>query len=222
MEYPKINSLWKRHGWYLDEGKKDNPEYQKGRQSFIIGDYASPEFGLINKWQCQEKIDGTNIRVNFTKECVKFFGRTKEATLSKPLQKYLHDTFTIEKMTNQFVKDDTFNEVWLFGEGYGPKIQSGGGNYRKDPGFILFDVRIGTWWLEQSAVKDIAEALGVPYAPIIRTMTEPEIVEYVKSKPYSLCSITPHMMEGIIARPEPLLLKRNGDPLMFKLKCREF
>lgn len=49
MQYPKIHSLWKRQGWYLEEGKKNNPEYQQGRQSFIIGDYALPEFEIINK-----------------------------------------------------------------------------------------------------------------------------------------------------------------------------
>jgi len=47
MEYVKINSLWKRQGWYFEEGKKNNPEYQKGRQSFIIGDYSEPEFGNV-------------------------------------------------------------------------------------------------------------------------------------------------------------------------------
>jgi len=65
MLYPKINSLYKRHGWYFDEKDKKNTssELQKNRQSFIIGDYACPEFESINRWQIDEKIDGTNIRV---------------------------------------------------------------------------------------------------------------------------------------------------------------
>lgn len=51
MEYPKINSLWKRHGWYFDikDRKACSEEKQAFRQSFIEGDYACPEFGSINK-----------------------------------------------------------------------------------------------------------------------------------------------------------------------------
>lgn len=228
MEYPKINSLWKRHGWYLDEGKKTNPEYQAGRQSFIVGDYAVPEFGNIKRWQVQEKIDGTNIRMRYFSvprsdkpAHVGFFGRTDNADIPKTLYNYLQKTFTMELLQPLFNKDSEPIIVWLFGEGYGPKIQSGG-NYRNDVGFILFDVKINEWWLEQSAVKEIAEKLGIPYAPIIGTMTEDEIISYIKSKPRSLCSINPQVMEGIIARPEPLLLQRNGKPLMMKLKCKEF
>ena len=32
----------------------------------------------------------------------------------------------------------------LYGEGYGAKIQKGGGNYRADQDFVLFDVRVGS------------------------------------------------------------------------------
>lgn len=227
MEYPKIHSLWKRHGWYLEEGKKHNPDYQAGRQSFIIGDYALPEFGTIKKWLVQEKIDGTNIRIhlskdNFSQECVRFYGRSDEATIHQDLYSYLMREFTVEKLKSVFMKDTITPTVWLFGEGYGARIQKGGGNYRQDMGFILFDVKIDNWWLAQSSVKDIAEKLNIPYAPIIGIMSEEEIISYVKSKPLSLCSKISQIMEGIIARTEPLLLQRNGDPLIMKLKCKEF
>lgn len=220
MLYPKINSLYKRQGWYLEEGKKNNPEYQAGRQSFIIGDYACPEFGNIKRWRVQEKIDGTNIRIRFYHSVLReFMGRTNEADIPNHLFKYLQDNFTFERMNEVF--NNTQEEVWLFGEGYGPKIQRGG-NYREDVGFILFDCKIGSWWLEQSAVKEIAYNLEIPYAPEIGIMTEDEILAYVKSKPLSLCSLTKQVMEGIVARPEQLLLKRDGKPLMMKLKCKEF
>lgn len=65
MEYPKINSLYKRNGWYFDEKEKRScdPSRQPLRQSLIIGDFACPEFASINKWQIDEKIDGTNVRI---------------------------------------------------------------------------------------------------------------------------------------------------------------
>lgn len=98
MEYPKINSLWKRQGWYFDEKKKKDPTYQKNRQSFIVGDYACEEFGLIKEWDVYEKVDGTNIRVMFDGEKVKFGGRTNAAQIPCHLLEVLQELFTVEKM----------------------------------------------------------------------------------------------------------------------------
>lgn len=43
-----------------------------------------------------------------------------------------------------------------------------------------------------------------------------------ESNPLSLCSEKPQVMEGIIARTDPLLLMRNNQRLMWKLKCKDF
>lgn len=225
MEYPKINSLWKREGWYFDQDKKNSPDYQKGRQSFIEGDYASAEFGNIKLWDVEEKVDGTNIRIHFTCSLNQppiqpiFMGRTANSQLPCHLLQYLQSHFTEERLQKVFPDG---SNVFLFGEGYGPKIQGCGGNYRGDPGFILFDVMVGNWWLKREDVYGIANQLQVPHCPPIGRMSEAEIVEYVKSKPLSRCSRNPQMMEGVICRSEPLVLYRKGIPIMFKLKCKEF
>lgn len=221
MKYPKIHSLWKRAGWYLEEGKKNNPEYQKGKQSFIIGDYALPEFQIIKQWRVSEKIDGTNIRIHLSNK-VEIHGRTDDSDIPKKLYHYLANEFTYEKLNKVFLADSQIVNIWLFGEGYGAGIQSCGGNYRKDLGFILFDVFIDGWWLEQNSVQDIAYQLNIPCVPTLGLMTETQIIEYVKSKPFSLCSEDEQVLEGIVARTEPLLIRRNGEPLMMKLKCKEF
>ena len=229
MEYPKINSLWKREGWYFDEKlKKDTPpELQSKRQSLIPGDYSEPEFGNIKRWRVDEKIDGTNIRVTFNKTQegishpgVMFGGRTANAQIPTHLLTYLQETFTDDTLDAAFPEGPC--HVILFGEGYGPKIQACGGNYRASPGFILFDVVVGDWWLRRGHVIEIAKLLNVDVVPDLGIMTEDEIVAFVKSKPLSHCSRIPQMMEGIIARSEPLMLFRSGKPLMWKLKCREF
>lgn len=211
MKYPKIQTLWKR-------------EEAANKGKIIVGQYSLEEFGLIKRWQVQEKIDGTNIRIHYHmfkgSPLVEFHGRTDEASIPPKLLAYLQSYFTHERLYSVF---DVFANpsIMLFGEGYGPKIQNGG-NYRSDPGFILFDIAVGDWWLKQEDVKGTAASLNIPYAPMIGMMTEEEIVEYVKSKPLSLCSEKPQVMEGIIARTEPLLLLRNGERLMFKLKCKDF
>ena len=221
MIYPKIHSLWKRQGWYLEEGKKNNIDYQQGRQSFIVGDYALPEFGIIKQWRVSEKIDGTNIRIQL-RDKVSFHGRNDDSNIPKKLYHYLSNEFTYEKLDKALEGDIASRNIWLFGEGYGASIQSCGGNYRKDLGFMLFDVFINGWWLQQDSVQEIACKLNIPCAPTIGYMTNEEIVDYVKSKPLSLCSEDKQTMEGIVARTEPVLVRRSGEPLMMKLKCKEF
>lgn len=224
MEYPKINSLWKREGWYFEEGKKKSVDYQKGRQSFIVGDYAQPEFGNIKRWTVDEKVDGTNIRVFYEGGKVRFGGRTKNAQIPCHLFDFLQQTFGDWNLSKVFPCKDNeeYPYVILFGEGYGPKIQACGGNYANEVGFILFDVYISGWWLNRESVKDIAEKLNIPMVPQLGVMTEEEIVEFVKSKPLSQCSNLPQMMEGVICRPDPMMLFRDREPIMFKLKCKEF
>lgn len=230
MEYVKINSLWKRK-----EYVKGLPKGSHG--PLVEGDYSEPEFGAIKYWSVDEKIDGMNIRIYFSNgisygpmkdgtpralipnQRVEFHGRTNEAQLPPKLLEYLHRVFTVEALSAVF---PDLGEVILYGEGYGPKIQSCGGNYRKDQGFILFDVVVGSWWLQRLDVQEIAEKLGVAMVPQLGFMNESEIVEYVKSKPKSLCSLTEQVVEGVVCRSHPLMLFRNGSPIMWKLKTCEF
>lgn len=221
MEYVKINSLWKREAYVKGLAKgKHGP--------LIVGAYSEPEFGAINRWHVTEKIDGTNIRIYYSKRTglhgemkeVSFSGRTDDAQLPPHLLKYLQAHFTEERFSEYF-KDADVNVI-LYGEGYGPKIQSCGGNYRREAGFIIFDVKIGEWWLKQMDVEIVAKCLDIPCAPFLGFMNEYEIVEYVKSKPKSLCSLTPQVMEGVVCRSEPLMMFRHGGPIMCKLKCKEF
>ena len=78
------------------------------------------------------------------------------------------------------------------------------------------------WWLKREDVKTIADQLGIPMVPSLGVMTEAAIVEFVKSYPLSRCSLIPQVMEGVVCRSDPLMLFRNGKPLMWKLKCKEF
>jgi len=224
-EYVKINSLWKRHGCDLEKVDKVFRDTITNKKDFIVGEYSKQEFGNIKKWHVEEKIDGTNIRVTYKNGSIYIEGRTSAAQLPCHLLHYLQETFTPEIMQKVFPVepgDDSMPKVTLFGEGYGPKIQSCGGNYRSTPGFILFDVFVGGWWLKREDVKSIADKIGVPTCPEIGVMEECEIVEYIKSNPLSLCSKIPHVMEGVVCRSYPLVLFRDGTPVMWKLKCKDF
>lgn len=205
MKYPKIQTLWKR-----DENKKF---------TIIEGDFSKEEFTSIDKWEVTEKIDGTNIRIFWNGETVSFGGRTDNAQIPTFLLDTLQKTFTADKFKEVF--PDTDNVV-LFGEGYGQKIQSVGKKYRKDNGLILFDVVVGNWWLGRDAVSDIAEKFEIKRVPVVGIMSKKEIIEFVKNKPKSTVSEEDLTIEGVVVRSHPLMLFRDGSPIMFKLKVSDY
>ena len=212
MHYPKINSLWKR-------------ELDTGRKYLIADEYACEEFKNIKTWRVTEKIDGTNIRIIYRDGVVSIRGRTDDAQIPPKLLTFLQANFNDYTMDKHFprVKDsDAYPSVILFGEGYGPKIQSCGGNYIDSPSFIFFDVHCQGWWLNRDGVADISNKFEMPHVPDLGLMTQEEIINFVKSKPLSTCSIKEQVMEGIVARTDPMLLFRDKTPLIFKLKCRDF
>lgn len=223
MEYPKTQSLFKRE----DIVPHVKGEDSLAKRKLIMEDFSCEEFANITHWDVEEKIDGTNIRIEYTTEedsmgnivnKLEIKGRTREAVIPKELMKYLQETFTLDKFNARFGGG---GKVIIFGEGIGPKIQSGG-YYRKKPNFVGFDVYIGGWWLEREAARGICSELGVDFTPYIDKMTIPQIIKYVQDKPNSIYAEEEHVMEGVMCRPAPLMMFKDGKPVRFKLKCKDF
>jgi hypothetical protein len=111
--------------------------------------------------------------------------------------------------------------VTLYGEGFGAKIQKGGGNYNsKGVDFILFDVRCGEWWLKRDDVVDIASKLDIGCVPIIGCGTLLDMVSMVQDNIISKWGNFP--AEGIVARPDIELFGRNGHRVITKIKVKDF
>ena len=205
--YGKIQTLWKRD--------PDN--------KFVImpGEYSQDEFANITFYEVSEKIDGMNIRVIYNEEGVRFAGRTDKAQMPKRLGEVLAETFTTEKMAEVFDLTKA-NEVVLYGEGYGAKIQKGGGDYLDDQDFILFDIQIDGMWLTGESVTEFTDSLDIRRVPIVKTMPIWEIEAFVQSRPQSLISLEAKTMEGVVCRSDPLVLDRRGKRVVFKLKCKDY
>ena len=203
-EYHKINSVYKRD--------------ERGR--FILGEWASPEFGYLanNEWVFTEKVDGTNIRVYWDGATVRFGGRTDNAQMPTFLLRKLEELFPVEKMRSQF--PDAQANVCLYGEGYGAKIQKGGGNYIPDgQDFCLFDAHIGMF-LERENVEGIGAAFGLKVAPIIRRGTIADAMKRCEEGFDSTWGA--FKAEGIVLRPAVELRTRRGDRVITKVKARDF
>jgi len=226
LEYPKIDTLYDR-----DE-----------KHAIMVEKLRRPEFELIKRFQITEKINGRNTRITlFDDGEVVFGGKTDNADIPSELIKYLIKTFTPEKMQNTFWGDPEKipKSVTLYGEGYGAKMSSGSGIYRRgnDVSFRLFDCFIEEWWLERENLEDIASKLEIKCVPIIATIdflpkSASEIHELfynvkdllVASEEgnYSNTTLQLSPPEGIVAKTVPLLFNRKGEKVMWKLKIKDF
>ena len=203
-EYPKINTIFKRD--------------EKGQ--IQMGQWSTPELAylMLNEWSWSEKIDGTNCRVIWDGSMVTFGGKTEQAQMPTELGNRLIALFKPQ--------EDLFRQLWfpgpvvLYGEGYGPGIQKGG-VYGDHQDFILFDVRVGPWWLQRADVEDVAVKFGIKSVSTVGYGTLPEMAELIRDGgPKS--AFGDFQAEGIVARPHCELQTRGGERLICKLKAKDF
>jgi hypothetical protein len=193
--------------------------------TIMEGMYSRPEFENIKWWSITEKVDGMNIRIEYDDtdpcygESLRYAGRTDKAELPRELEDHLARRFKLGDFRLNF---PNARSVTLFGEGYGPGIQKGGGLYRGDKGFILFDVFVDGWWLNRESVEDIAKQFYIDCVPLFGVMYEEQAINYVKMKSQSIVADQNRAIEGIVARSAPLMLFRNGKPVMWKLKLADY
>ncbi len=186
----------------------------------LEGQYALPEFAYLaeNTWVFTEKVDGTNIRMMWDgeQEAITFGGKTDAAQIPGPLLTRLRERFPDG---GAFRAAFPAARVCLYGEGFGAGIQEGR-LYRADQDFVLFDVKVGDWWLQRADVEDVAATFGLEVAPVIGRGTLPEMVAIARAGFASRWNNAP--AEGIVARPEVELCTRGGERLITKVKHKDF
>lgn len=202
-KYSKIESLFNR---------------DKKTFKFIESDYRLPEFAYLSRceWLLTEKIDGTNVRVMWDGESVRFGGRTDNAQMPTFLYDRLVELFPADKFAE-------YDPMCLYGEGYGARIQKGGGNYISDGvDFILFDVLVEDWWLKWADIQDVAGKLDIDVVPTIEEHGLPlhDAVELCKRNFNSHWG--DFTAEGLVCRPLVDLKTRRGHRIITKLKCKDF
>lgn len=211
-EYPSIQTVYKR-----------NPETKF--RTLLEGQYADEAFAYLAdcEWIFTEKVDGTNIRVMIEPGndafpgVVRFGGKSDRAQIP---------AFLVTKLEERFLSQrDALLAAFpeggcLYGEGYGARIQKGGGNYRDDQDFVLFDVKVGEWWLRRDALTEIADRFGLDVVPTIGYGNLGNMVELAKQGFKSRWG--DFQAEGIVARPAVELQTRSGKRIITKIKHKDF
>jgi hypothetical protein len=222
--------------------------FARYKEKPLIGKYDSsqlmlPSFEKVDplKWSFFEKIDGMNIRIILRRDSetgglsVLVKGRSDKANIPGDLLDTIHEMATNRsEPLEALVGDDVTAGITLYGEGYGPGIQKGGGDYRQDKGFVLFD--IARWindgetqyYLLREDVEDIAENCRLTVAPQVFAgkSLEYAVRETRKGFLSRLANFKGgyRQAEGIIGQAEGLFHFFNGSlkRLKFKLKTKDF
>lgn len=210
VPYHKINSIFKR-----------DPD--TNYKSFT-SEFADPAFEALfdARWMATEKVDGTNIRLSIEEMLdawvVNVQGRTDKAQLPHDLVENCVNLFSHARVDPTLIEGLTF-----YGEGYGAGIQKGGGDYRPDKSFVLFDILTSNGrWLEREEVVEWALTLDIPVVPLLGVET---LRWWFKQAPQGLYAnsqlhVGAHN-EGYVLRPMRELTSQYGR-VITKLKFKDF
>lgn len=188
-------------------------------KTLLKGQFSLPEFKYLaeNEWEFTEKIDGTNIRIIYDGKELIFKGKTDKSEFYPGTLERLKILFpSLDKFIEIFNEDAT---VTLYGEGFGKGIQKGG-KYLDHVDFVLFDVKIGNWWLQRKDVNNVAKKFGIFSVPVIGRGTLYDAVEKTRKGFKSVWG--DFIAEGIVARPVVELKARNGERIITKIKYKDF
>lgn len=207
-KYHKIHAPYKRYTNGPNKGQ------------FIKHEFSRPWIGMLIdvNWIFQEKIDGTNIRINFVPgQGIRIGGRTDRAQLHPDLVANINALFHEDVLGKM-------GELWpagvcIYGEGYGAGIQKGG-CYRPDKSFIAFDVRVpGHEFAPPQLAEEWILGLGLDFAPIVGIAdlqaAEEEAREGITS------TFGDFEAEGYILKHH-IPLRANGERCILKVKCRDY
>jgi len=209
--YPKIQSIFKR-----------DPE--TNFRTFLP-EFSRPEFAyLFNmEWRLEEKVDGTNIRIGYRSDTgLVIKGRKEKSQIPPHLTRALVEEF---HPLNRVLEEEFGDGICIYGEGYGPKIQKGGGNYRSTPGFVVFDILIGPYWLRREDVEEICDLLGLDIVPTVKST--PSGLSHPSNTLAYACKLvrdgfTSHwgdfLAEGVVCKPPVNLYNHQRRRIMTKVK----
>lgn len=184
------------------------------------------------QWEATEKIDGTNIKINLIFDQngfrdYKLQGCSDTANIPVYLVERLDNIIKSIKSFECFKYNGVYpDQVVLYGEGYGNKIQKGENyiddTYESDCDFILFDIKIGNYFLERNTCEEIAESLGLRIVPFLGYMTLGGAAQFVQYGFQSFITKKDKLAEGVVLKPRYPLYDKLGNRIITKIKHRDF
>jgi hypothetical protein len=180
--------------------------------------YKAQEILLFKECYAMEKIHGSSAHVSFNQGKLGFFaGGCKHEDFVA-----LFDESQLAEFCNRFLE----SKVIIYGEVYGGKLQGMSDTYGNSLRFIVFEVKIGEWWLDVPKAEEFATNLGfdfVSYRRIptdLRSLDAERDADSIQAQKNGCGS--DKKREGIVLRPLIEATMNNGKRIIAKHKALEF
>ena len=209
-EYQKIDTLYK-----FDNATKTYTD-----------EFYSPyvEYLRNNKWLSSEKVDGTNVSVQFDGHRVEFHGRTERSDLPKEVLAILTEKFAGSEV--EFEQLFCGKQAILFMECYGGKIQ--GGVYGGKERLIGFDIMVNGQYLDKRCIGEIFAKFGVDCVEFKEIENLDEAINEVKSWAENTqagiskyCEKGTTVKEGLVCVPAVRIHDHQGKRIIVKIKVKD-
>jgi len=180
--------------------------------------YKAQEVLLFKEVYALEKVDGTSTHIKYKV--------TRQPQLS-----FFSGCIKHENFTNLFNQEEILanlpkvDDIIIYGEGYGGKVQGQSKKYGSNLKFIAFDVKIGDCWLDVPTAEKIVKRCGLTFVPYIKCSTDLDILTEERDKPSVVAEWAGNhnqTREGIVIRPLIELRKNNNERVIAKYKNDDF
>jgi hypothetical protein len=179
--------------------------------------YKYPDILLFKEVYALEKIHGTSAHISWKSGTLKFFAGGEK-----------HEKFVAlfdAALAERFVAL-THPEVTVFGEAYGGKCLGMSGTYGKSLKFVVFDVKVGEYWLSVPQAEDVTKHLGLEFVHYVKCSTDLGELNRERDAPSVQAKRNgieqDKLREGVVLRPLIELTKNSGGRIICKHKRDEF
>jgi hypothetical protein len=160
--------------------------------------YKDNKIMLFRECYALEKIHGTSAHITWNGTKVVYFsGGEKYANFIQ--------CFDDAKLTEMFKEKHLLDEITLYGEAYGGKQQGQSWRYGKQLKFVVFDVKIGDYWLDVPTAERLTLGYGLEFVPYKKISTDLESLDAARDAPSEQAKRNgiegDQPMEGVVLRP---------------------
>lgn len=180
--------------------------------------YKDPRILLFRECYALEKIHGTSAHIKWSQSQISLFSGGASFESFKAI-------FIEEELIRRFIELG-HEEVTVYGEAYGGKMQGMKATYGDKLRFVVFDVKIGETWLNVLNADDVSAKLGLEFVFWKKIPATPEAIDAERDadsvQAIRNLGIPGKMREGIVLRPLEEFRDHHGNRIITKHKRDDF
>lgn len=191
--------------------------------------YRNQDILLFRECYALEKVHGTSAHISWdsAEKTMHYFSGGAPIESFKALFKSnkLGSTILSEQELIEQFQTHEYQDIIIYGEAYGGKMQGMSATYGKELQFIVFDIKIRGTWLSVPDMFEVATRAGLEVVPWEKTSTDLSTLDSLRDRPSEVATRrgcgSDKKREGIVLRPLIELFKGTGERIIAKHRIQE-